>query len=748
MASIKELAVKVSARLNDFSTKMQKMERDFKRVGGRMKRIGRDLSIGVTAPIIALGAKSVMAFDKQAKAIAQVEAGLKSTGGTVGRTLEELQKQAEKFQQNTIFGDEEILQGVTAQLLTFTNITETAFDRTQQASIDLATRLGGDLTAASIMLGKALNDPVANLGALGRAGIQFSDSQTDMVKGLAQSGQLAQAQSIILTELEKQYGGSAAAATAGAGALQQLSNSVGDLMEDFGPFILEILQPAIDYIRDLVARFKELDPSVKRTITVVAALAAAVGPLLVALGGIVSIAPAVASGLALMTGPIGAIAAAAALTAAAIVTHWDEVVEFFETRLGPTIKRVESLFNKFNGNVISSTNTMGDTLTRIWDNTLGLIWDTIKRVITPIIELIDGFISTIVEIINAFKDVSTRGWDAVWDAAYNIFAIWINKLINLAFGFVDAILGPLGRVAGFFKSDWGEAIEEARKSTEAFRKEIQLTMRGAEQGVSSAAGQTSGLTTGMMDVLSGGGKLKQTKSENRSLPMAPTMPSSPTSQSAPVDNRQNALGGISKVGSMEGDTGGGPLDQLIGKVVLLKEKTDELTETQERNAEAQISWSDSFASSMGSAVTSVIDGTQSIGNAIKKLVGNYINQAISAIMAGTIGKLSFLGPAALPIAGAAAAGLKALFSRMLTPMATGGIATGPTPALVGEAGREAIIPLKEFPGIMNKMSGGAGGMKTIRIIGHFSASGNDLVTAFDRQINLNKRSGGITQIAV
>ena len=42
---------------------------------------------------------------------------------------------------------------------------------------------------------------------------------------------------------------------------------------------------------------------------------------------------------------------------------------------------------------------------------------------------------------------------------------------------------------------------------------------------------------------------------------------------------------------------------------------------------------------------------------------------------------------------------------VLTPLAKGGIVTGPTPALVGEAGPEAIIPLSKFDDVVGKRGG-------------------------------------------
>jgi len=202
---------------------------------------------------------SIAAFRTQEKAIAQVEQGLKSTGNTAGFTSQQLQKMASDLQKSTLFGDEQILQDATSQLLTFTNISGEQFERTQKAALDLATRLDGDLKSASIQLGKALNDPVANLSALSRSGIQFSTEQKELIKSLAETGRLAEAQTIILDELNKQYGGSAEAAAEADGGLTQLSNAIGDAKEQFGKIILEGLRPTIKSLKEFFENLSEED---------------------------------------------------------------------------------------------------------------------------------------------------------------------------------------------------------------------------------------------------------------------------------------------------------------------------------------------------------------------------------------------------------------------------------------------------------------------------------------------------------
>jgi hypothetical protein len=190
--------------------------------------------------------KMVDATVKQEQAIAQLEAAIESTGNASGRSSQQLQAYAAELQQIGVQGDEAVL-GVQSLLLTFKQIEGDNFDRTTRAVLDLSVAMNQDLKSSAVQLGKALNDPVANLGALSRTGIQFAEDQKVLIKELASTGRVAEAQAIILKELESQFGGSAAAArnTLG-GALQALQNNFGDLFEASGPGLDSLTQSIND----------------------------------------------------------------------------------------------------------------------------------------------------------------------------------------------------------------------------------------------------------------------------------------------------------------------------------------------------------------------------------------------------------------------------------------------------------------------------------------------------------------------
>ena len=342
----KNLSVKLSLNDKQFQSSLKKSTRSLKKFGASMQRTGQTLTRNLTLPIVGLGALAVKSFDAQAKAVAQVEAGLKSTGEAAGFTSEELQKMAADLQTKTLFGDEDILQNATAQLLTFTNIAGEQFAKTQIAVTNLATKsFKGDLKSASIQLGKALNDPVANLSALSRAGIQFSDEQKAVINSLVETNRLAEAQNLILKELEVQFGGAAeAAAKAGLGPFQQLGNQLSDVNEELGAIIVEGIEPLKTMLQSLADTLSGTSKETKESIVKFGALTAIIGPIIIILAKLLTaftilksffllkLLPAlkfVFNAFKLLT-PQGRIIGLAIAAATFLTANYDKVVDVFD----------------------------------------------------------------------------------------------------------------------------------------------------------------------------------------------------------------------------------------------------------------------------------------------------------------------------------------------------------------------------------------------------------------------------------
>lgn len=188
----------------------------------------------------------------QADAETRVSQTIKATGQAAGVTADELKEMASGLQKVTTFGDETILRGQ-SMLLTFKNIGKDVFPKATEAMLNLSTAMGTDVKESAIQLGKALNDPKTGLTALRRVGITFTDAQEEMIKGFQDSGEMAKAQTLILQELESQFGGLArAVAETDEGRLKQFHNTLGDIQERLGKAILPVILDVTKKIQNFI----------------------------------------------------------------------------------------------------------------------------------------------------------------------------------------------------------------------------------------------------------------------------------------------------------------------------------------------------------------------------------------------------------------------------------------------------------------------------------------------------------------
>jgi hypothetical protein len=237
-------------------------------IGGAFQRVAEIAGGILTARMLEGAVRAVSNFAKSfiseamaAQVVgAQLDAVLKSTGGAAGMTRKELDDLATSLSEITPVEDDAVSAGM-AMMLTFTNIGKKVFPDATKALLDMATAMNSgaapsaeQLKTQAMQLGKALNDPVAGLGALRRVGVAFTESQVAMVKQLVAAGKVEEAQKLILAELQKEFGGSAeAAGKTLTGSLKILKNAFGNLKEVLGgaviPLLTKLAQYALPYVQ-------------------------------------------------------------------------------------------------------------------------------------------------------------------------------------------------------------------------------------------------------------------------------------------------------------------------------------------------------------------------------------------------------------------------------------------------------------------------------------------------------------------
>lgn len=283
MADIATIGLKVDSKGVVQATKnLDRMGKEGNKTTATVRKLGS--AFGALAAAIGAGALfrgAIQATVEQERVTAQLDQTLRSTGRYTPELSQQMQDYASSLQQVTIFGDEALI-GAQAMLLTFTQIGGETFPRAQEAILDVATAMGTDLRAATIQVGKALNDPVRGVTALAESGIQFTDAQRDMIKEMVETNRVAEAQALILNELEVQFGGSARAArdTLG-GSLASLRNAFGDLLEgDAGGEGVKGATQAINDLTDVLSS-SELKQAFESMISLMARAATGAANLLV-----------------------------------------------------------------------------------------------------------------------------------------------------------------------------------------------------------------------------------------------------------------------------------------------------------------------------------------------------------------------------------------------------------------------------------------------------------------------------------
>jgi hypothetical protein len=258
MADVKKLTVIIDGQTVELSASLKKAEKELTGMEKRMESISKMGQLMgaafIGSGILGFLSDSVKEWQNVEQAMAKVNNLVKQTGQAAGFSGEQLSEMADALESKSLYEAEDILNKVSAQLLTFTNIKGDNFKAAQQAALDLSAVLGSDLQGTAIQLGKALQDPVAGLTALKKSGVSFSEEQKNVIKMMVETGDIAKAQGLILSEINRQYGGTAEALTKTAsGQLEIMKRNWGNVKEAIGKEILTGINPTIESMNKLLS---------------------------------------------------------------------------------------------------------------------------------------------------------------------------------------------------------------------------------------------------------------------------------------------------------------------------------------------------------------------------------------------------------------------------------------------------------------------------------------------------------------
>ena len=308
---IADLLIKIGADSYEFQQKAQQVEKDMGRLEKKLTSVGKSLSMKLTAPLMALGAVSLNNADVQQQAEARLLTALKGRSDVQQRLL----TQASELQSRSILGDEVII-GQQAYLASL-GMTEAQIGKVIEAAAQLSVATGMTLESAVKNLAKTFGGLT---GELGESIPKLKEFTTEQLKN-------GEAVDFIL---ENYKGFAETAAKEGLGAVKQLKNAWGDFLEQIGSTMLPAVNNLAQALSRAVGVLQSMSPLSQKLIIAIGGIAAAIGPLSLAIGGVIKMLPMMAAGFTAMLSPVGLVVAAILALGAAFVYAKNKQNEMLE----------------------------------------------------------------------------------------------------------------------------------------------------------------------------------------------------------------------------------------------------------------------------------------------------------------------------------------------------------------------------------------------------------------------------------
>jgi hypothetical protein len=325
MASLASINVKFSADLRGFSSEMQTALRQIDKAGQQFQKIGRSMSTFITLPILAAGAAAVKFASDYDESLNKVDVSFKSSS-----------TQVKNFAKTTLesFG---IAEGTALDLASAYGDMGTSMGLTTDAAATMSTALvglAGDLSSfknigieqANTAIAAVFTGETESLKKLGIvmtvANLQqfaYNSGLQTTIENMSQAEKVQLRFNYLLSVTQNSQGDFARTAGGAANQMRIFQESLKQVAQQLGAVVLPLFTKIITAINEKIVAFSKLSEGTKSTIVVIAGLVAVVGPLLLAIGAILSIIPAVVAGFALVSGAILPIIAAITLLYGAYV---------------------------------------------------------------------------------------------------------------------------------------------------------------------------------------------------------------------------------------------------------------------------------------------------------------------------------------------------------------------------------------------------------------------------------------------
>lgn len=695
----KTLSIRLGLNDKQFQSALRGVSKSIKKLPGQMKQVGSSMTRSLTLPLAALGAGTIKLASDFEETNAKFNTVFSSMQGKANETAKNLQQNfgLSSRASKQLLGDTgDLLVGFGFQEEAALNLS----DQVNRLAVDLAsfTNFEGGAEGASKALTKALLGETESAKSLGIVIRQNTAEYKERVAAIQEEQGVSELQAKAMANLQiaTEQSGKAIgdfSRTSGSFANQSriLKANLEDVGVELGQALLPIAMKAIGFFQQLVGAIRSASPEAKRIAVTVGILVAALGPALSLIGSI-------STAFALLTGPVGiAIGAITAIVAAFIYVR--ENYDAFAERLGD------------------------------WSWWKNAILEAIKFLIefNPLNLVIDGF-NGILEFFG--KNTIPNPFEAMQEGIDDL-KVETKEYKNEFGSFTDAVKN------------------QAKEAADA------MNLLGGSMGVGTGGSGGGGSTASL-----GGGGFTPQQAPEAVDPIKPIITSATESEpivaqlfdtieegtirtnESAITTSQNfdvVIGNLQNGLSQFADVGGKVFSAFNNLIqASFKKRNKELDNYYKRELE-NINSSQRTEEQKAAAILTLDKDVAEKRKEIMKKEARM--EKAQAIMSATISTAAAVA-AALPniplsiiIGGLGAGQIATIVATPLPTLAQGGLAFGPTQAIVGDnfgagVNPEVIAPLDKLKGMLS--------METVNVVG--TISGEDIVLASDRYNTRANRS--------
>ena len=268
-----------------------------------------------------------------------------------------------------------------------------------------------------------------------------------------------------------------------SGQLTLLKSALEGLAIQFGEILMPYIKQFVTWLQNLMQRLQELTPEQKEQVVKWAAIAAAIGPVLMVLGKLTtsvgsiittfgkipgalvkakSAFTAVSAAIGGISAPVVAVVAVIGVLIAAFANLW-KTNEEFRNKMTAIWDGIKSKFESFAQGIVDRLNALGfdfenfgEVVKAIWDGFCSLLAPIFEGVFNQISVILGSVLDALTGIFDVFIGIFTGNWDQAWQGVKEIFgAVW--DLIKGTFeSWAMAFKGIADTVLGWFGTTWDE----------------------------------------------------------------------------------------------------------------------------------------------------------------------------------------------------------------------------------------------------------------------------------------------------